>query len=356
MCPLFIKVLVQFSTSQRIYLHSPKVQVPHRTTVAPVYYSVGSVYQGVDLIPHIPKDLSTFTISAGPTQDHCGPVFFKLLVRFSTSQRIYLHSPEVQVPHRTIVVPVYHSVSSILHIPEDLSTLTISPGPTQDHCGPGISVLVRFSTCQRIYLHSSEVQVPHRATVPPVYQCWFCLSRCWFNSPHPKGSVYTFTRSPGPTQGHCAPGISQCWYNSPHPKGSVYTHQKTRSHTGPLCPWNISADSVYQSVGSILHPLNGSVYTHQKSRSHTGPLWPQYITLLVRFFTLTRSPSPTQGHCAPSISVLVLFIKVLVRFSTSQRIYLHSPEVQVPHRAAVAPVYHSVGSLLHIPQACSGVS
>ena len=40
----------------------------------------------------------------------------------------------------------------------------------------------------------------------------------------------------------------------------------------------------------------------------------------------------------------------------SQRIYLHSPEVQVPHRTAVAPVYHSVGSLLHIPQACSGVS
>ena len=48
------------------------------------------------------------------------------------------------------------------------------------------------------------------------------------------------------------------------------------------------------------------------------------------------------------------------KYSKSQKSTLwppvHLPEVEVPDRAAVAPVYHSVGSFLHIPKACSGVS
>ena len=118
-------------------------------------------------------------------------LFTKVLVRFPTSQRTCLHSPAVQVPHRTAVAPVYHIVGSLLHIPEDLSTLTRHPSLTQGHCAHSIS------------------------------QCWFCLSRCWFDSPHPKGSIYT--------------------------------HQKSRFHTGPLCHQYISVGSVCQGAGSILH-------------------------------------------------------------------------------------------------------
>ena len=75
------------------------------------------------------------------------------------------------------------------------------------------------------------------------------------------------------------------------------------------------------------------ICTYQTSRSHTGPLCPWYITLLVQFSTsqmiCLQPPEVSKshtGHCTTSISVLVLFIKVLVWFPTSQRIYLHSPK------------------------------
>ena len=181
-----------------------------------------------------------------------------------------------------------------------------------------------------------------------------------------------------PTQDHCAPTISQCWFclprcwfDSTHPKGPAYIHQKSRSHTGPLWPQYITLLVRFSTSQRIyLHSPDVQV-PHRAIVALVHHSVGSILHIPEDLSTITRSPGSTQDHCATSISVLVLFAKVLVQFSTSQgsiftkllvrfptsqRIYLHSPEVEVPHRTAVAPVYHSVGSLLHIPQACSGVS
>ena len=63
LCPWYITVLVQFSTSQMIYLHPPEVQVSHR--------------------PH--RWYTSISVLV---------LFIKVLVRFPTSQRIYLYSPK----------------------------------------------------------------------------------------------------------------------------------------------------------------------------------------------------------------------------------------------------------------------
>ena len=85
---------------------------------------------------------------------------------------------KVHVPHRTTVPLVYHSVGSILHIPNDLSTSTRSPSLTQ-----ATQVVHQYISVGSVY--QGVGSIPHipkdlsiltKVQVPPGYDNKDCLT------------------------------------------------------------------------------------------------------------------------------------------------------------------------------------